>query len=69
VWGERAGKIWGAFAGVFGSNRINNRCEAKAKFQRIMAMLADSGAEKPFDDGRSACVSDQLRLDFSGVKR
>ena len=46
--GARApGRIWGAFAGTFGCNRMNNRCEAGAKFQRIMAMVADSGAEKP----------------------
>ena len=47
MWGESAGKIWGAFAGIFGSNRLNNRCEAGAKSQKVMAMVADSGAEKP----------------------
>ena len=47
VWGESAGKIWGAFAGIFGSNRPNHHREAAAKSQKIMAMVGDSGAEKP----------------------
>ena len=47
MWGESAGKIWGAFAGIFGPDRVNNRCEAGAKSQKIMAMVGDSGAERP----------------------
>ena len=46
MWGDSAGKIWGAFAGIFGSNRLYNRWEeAGAKSQKIMAMVSDSGAE------------------------
>ena len=45
--GESAAKIWGAFDGIFGSNRLNSRWEAGAKSEKIMAMVGDSGAEEP----------------------
>jgi hypothetical protein len=47
VWGESAGKIWGAFAGIFGPGRLNNRWEVGAKSLKIMAMVGDSRAEMP----------------------
>jgi len=47
MWSQSAGKIWSAFARIFGFNRLNNRWEAGAKSQKITAMVGDSGAEKP----------------------
>ena len=47
MWGESAGKIWGVFAGILGSNRLDNRWEAGAKSQKLIAMVGKSEAEKP----------------------
>jgi hypothetical protein len=38
--------MWGAFAGIFGSNQPKHHREAAAKSPKIMAMVGDSGAEK-----------------------
>jgi len=66
VWGESAGKLWGAFVGIFGPDRLYNRCEVGAKSLKIMVMVGDSGAEKPFLKGdiplvfllNSTCIRD-----------
>jgi hypothetical protein len=47
VSGESAERIWGAFAGIFGAGRLNNRSEVGEKSLKIMAMFGDSGTDKP----------------------
>jgi len=56
VWGESAGKSWGAFVGIFVPDRLNSRSEIGAKALKIMAMIRDSGAEKPFLKGDGPLV-------------
>ena len=36
--------MWGAFVGIFGPDRLNNRWEVGAKSPKIMTMVGDSGA-------------------------
>jgi len=68
VWGESARKTWGVFVDTFGSNRLNKRLEDGAKSQKIMAIVGDSGAEKPCLMGDVTpvfllnCVRDFIRV-------
>jgi len=68
MWGESAGQIWGAFVGIFGPDRLNNRWEVGAKSLKIMTMAGDSGAEKPSLKGNVPlvfllnCIRDCIRL-------